>query len=551
MANPCLRPRTAAALLLAGLSLAGCGAGEPAASGGAPGMRRLTEDQYRNALADILGADIKVTGRFEPDLRSDGLLAVGTSQVAITRSGYESFDAIARSVTEQLFAPERRAQMVGCSPAAADTPDDACAGQFIGHYGRLLFRHTLAPEQQARWVAGAAAATKISHDFYAGLATATAGMLVAPEFLFRADDLEPDPAHPGELRLTGPARAQRLSFLLWNSTPDDTLLTAAERGDLHSPAGLKAQVDRLLGSPRAEAGVRAFFSDFLGFDAFASLAKDLQIYPAFDLQTGLDAREQTLLTVTDHLVARRGDYRDLFTTRRTFLSRPLGAIYRVRVENEKGWEPYEFAKGDPRAGLLTQLSFTALHSHPGRSSATLRGKAVRELLLCQPVPLPPNNVDFTIVQDTKNPQYRVARDRLTAHRNNDVCAGCHKVIDPIGLALENFDGAGQFRRQENGTDIDASGELDGIAFTDPVGLGQAMHDNPATTQCLARSLYRYAAGRRTEPGENDWLAWLDARFAGDGYRLPDLLRRIATSEAFYKIAPPSAPTGNVTTEAKL
>jgi hypothetical protein len=252
-----------------------------------------------------------------------------------------------------------------------------------------------------------------------------------------------------------------------------------------------------------------------------------------------DAREQTLRTIVDHLITRQGDYRDLFTSRHTFLTRNLGLVYRVPVETRTGWEPHEFAADDPRAGLLTEIGFLALHSHPGRSSATLRGKAIRELLLCQKVPMPPANVNFSIVQDTNNPNFRTARDRLTAHRTEPTCAGCHKIMDPIGLALENFDGAGQYRQQENGAPIDASGTLDGTAFADAAGLGKALHDDPATVSCLVGNTYRYASGRDLGAGEQEWIAWLQQRFASEGYRFPDLLRDIATSDGFYRISPPT------------
>jgi Protein of unknown function (DUF1588)/Protein of unknown function (DUF1585) len=205
-----------------------------------------------------------------------------------------------------------------------------------------------------------------------------------------------------------------------------------------------------------------------------------------------------------------------------------------------GWEAHDFPADDARAGLLTEISFLALHSHPGRSSATLRGKAIRELLLCQQVPMPPANVNFSIVQDTGNPKYKTARDRLTAHRTDAVCAGCHKIMDPIGLALENFDGAGQYRTAENGAPIDASGELDGTQFKDAAGLGQAMHDDPAAVSCLVGDVYRYAAGRDVQQSEMAFTVWLKDRFAADGYQLPVLLRRIALSDAFYRVSRPSS-----------
>jgi len=244
-----------------------------------------------------------------------------------------------------------------------------------------------------------------------------------------------------------------------------------------------------------------------------------------------------------------GDYRDLFTTRDTFMSRPLGAVYGIPVARDApgatpdGWQPYRFADGDPRSGLLMQMSFLALHSHPGRTSPTLRGKALRETFLCQKVPDPPGNVNFNVVQDTKNPLYKTVRQRLEAHRTQPTCTGCHKMMDPIGLSLENFDSIGGYRPGENGAAIDASGEIDGVKFADAAGLSQAVHDHPATASCLVTRLYAYAVGRAPTKTETEWLRVdLMKDFAADGYRLQPLMRRIATSDAFFRVIEPPADT---------
>jgi hypothetical protein len=155
------------------------------------------------------------------------------------------------------------------------------------------------------------------------------------------------------------------------------------------------------------------------------------------------------------------------------------------------------------------------------------------------VPAPPNNVSFAVVQDIASPQFKTARERVTAHRSDPTCAGCHKITDPIGLALENFDGMGQFRERENGVAIDASGELDGTIFADAAGLGRALHDNPAVPSCLVERMVGYATGRAPEAGEADYLGWLKSGFAADGYRVPALLRRIALSAAFTRATPPA------------
>jgi hypothetical protein len=295
----------------------------------------------------------------------------------------------------------------------------------------------------------------------------------------------------------------------------------------------------MIASPFLERGVRAFFTDMLGLDDFDHLEKDSVIYPDFTLEVARDAREQILRNIVGLLVTDDGDYRDLFTTRRTYLSGPLGRFYGVPVPRpDGGWYPYEFPDGDPRAGLITQVGFTALHSHPGRSSPTIRGRAIREQLLCQKVPDPPGDVDFSRFNDPNSPN-KTARERLTVHATDPVCAGCHKLTDPIGLGLEKIDGAGQLRENENGEPILTAGQLDGRDYADAVGLGHALHDDPAAPSCVVRRLYSYATGHAVGPGDRDVIKYFDSGFSRDGYRIPRLLRRIATSEAFYAVSQPT------------
>ncbi|HEX4505845.1 MAG TPA: DUF1592 domain-containing protein [Alphaproteobacteria bacterium] len=532
-----MNKRFAALAALGALMLAGCGPSEPKTAGAPVNAQRLSAAQYRQVIADIFAPDIKLGGRFEPGARKNGLLAVGASAVSMSASGFEQYDTMARNVAGQVVDAKHRDNLIPCKPADAKKADHVCATQTITKYARLLFRRPATDKEIAGPVQLAGQAADAKGDFYAGLTYGLAELLDSPDFIFRKDVAETDQSDKTRQRLSGYSKASRLSFFLWNAAPDDELLRAAEKGELDSKSGVDKQVERMLASPRLEAGVRAFFIDFLDFDQFDSLAKDAAIYPVFSQKVAHDAQEQTLRTAVDLLVTQKGDYRDLFTTRKTFLTRNLGVVYQVPVTSEKDWEAHEFAADDPHAGILTQLSFTELHSHPGRSSSTLRGKAVREILLCQVVPSPPANVNFTVVQDTNNPNFKTARDRLTAHRTEATCAGCHKIMDPIGLGLENFDGVGQFRSAENGAPIDASGEIDGLKFTDAASLGRAIHDNPATTACLTNSLYRYAVGRDFDPGEREFQTWLGKQFAEKGYRVTDLMKTIASSDAFFAVRP--------------
>ena len=297
----------------------------------------------------------------------------------------------------------------------------------------------------------------------------------------------------------------------------------------------------MLASPRFERGVRAFFTDNLVLEAFDTLSKDGEIYPAFSNKVAQEAREQVLRTVVDHLIVRKGDYRDLFTTRHTFMSSDLGAIYKVPVNRgSQGWEPYDFAPDDPRGGLLTSVGFLAQHSHPGRSSPTRRGRALREILLCQNVPDPPPNVDFSAFNEPSAKEM-TARERLSVHSTVPTCRGCHALTDPIGLGLENFDGAGQFRKADHATTIDASGSLNKAAFTNAVSLGRIVRDDPSLRSCIVNRLYGYSLGRAPAAADLPFLKYLQSDLDHRGYRIDDMVSAIVLNPAFFAIAPASKP----------
>jgi hypothetical protein len=499
-------------------------------------MRLLSQEQYFNSLGYLFGPDISVAAHFAPFRRTDGLLASGSASAGVTLGQMQEFQRTANSLAQQVVSPANRAYLLPCTPRDATRGDGDCAREFLLPAGRLLFRRPLDEATAEAIVAKSVEAANELGDFYGGLAVALEGLLMAPQALFVADRAEADPKRPGYARLDAYSLASRLSLFLWNAAPDEELLRAAEKGELDDEAGRARVVDRMLASPRLEKGMRAFFDDMLRFDDLAVLTKDPGIYPAFGAETVADAREQTLRTMVDHLLVKKRDYRDLFTSRETFITPPLAVIYDVAAP--PGWSAWTSPEDSARAGLLTHASFLAAHAHPGRSSPTLRGKALRELLLCQTVPRPPPNVDFSLLEDADS-RLATARERLDLHRTNPVCAGCHKITDPIGLAFEHFDGAGRYRATERGAPIDASGALDGKTFDDLAGLSVALRDHPQLGACLVKRVYGWATGAPVQPSDKAMLDWLGERFAAEGYRLPELLRTVALSSAFATVRDPA------------
>lgn len=534
------RNESTARRLLVALAIAivaGCSPEEPETQGTEPRVRLITTDQYINSMRYIFGAGIQLRVEFPPFERTEGLLGNSAAFAGISSSQLEQFQGAAASVARQVVDPDNREFLIPCKPADERAADTACATEFLSSTGRLLYRRPLTGAEVEQFADSAASAADTLNDFYAGLEIALEAMLLSPDVLFIVDRAEPDPDNPGNLRVDAYSLASRLSYFLWNAAPDSELLEAAANGELQTERGRSAAVDRMLASPRLIDGVRAFFDDMYRFSEFKTIAKDSAIYPQFQNTTAMAAREQTLRTVINHLVTEKKSYLDLYTTRSTFMAPELAPVH--EIPSPPGWVPYTIPQDSQRIGLLAQISFLALHSHPGRSSATLRGTALRETLLCQEVPPPPPDVDFSVLNNP-DANYPTQRDRVIAHLENPSCAGCHLIMDPIGLGLENFDGEGRFRTHENGALIDASGELDGIFFDDSIGLAYALRDNPALPKCLVKRLYYYSVGGPTEPNyaRVAFLKYVNEEFARHGYRLHDLLQTIALSDSFSRITEP-------------
>ncbi len=500
-------------------------AGETPAPGavGAPfaaRMQRLTATQYRSVIAQVLGAGIVV-----PDLEADSRIAgfdeLGATRVSTSARGVELYAAAGEFIAKQFLGDAARVQgVMGCTPTSAASADDACAGKLLDGVGRRLFRRPLDSAERARYLAIAADGATVTGSFWAGLETMLAGLLKSPLFLYRTEWNEGTPG--ATVRVSGYNMAGRLSFGLRGSSPDDELLDAAARGDLERDAGVKEQAARLLSSQLGQQNLENFFSMMLRLPNGASAE-------------AMAMKQETLL-VLQELNAQKAPFADIYAAPFTFINDTLAELYGLPDRPGAALTKVLLPASGPRRGLLGHAGI--LSESGAQPSAILRGKYIREALLCQVVPPPPPSVIPVLpAQDASKPQ--TTRERLTKHRADPACASCHQLMDPLGLALENFDGAGKYRLDDKGLPIDPSGELDGTAFVDAAGLGAALSTHPDANGCLVATLHRRLTGQYNEVEQAPTLDRIRDGYVQNRQSFDELVLSVVGAETFLQATLPA------------
>jgi hypothetical protein len=537
---------TAAMLIAASLTLSSCGEeAEKTAyatlAPAAPVLPRLTTSQFANTITDVFGDDLALPAQLEPDTAIEGLLAVGASVATVSSRGVELYEDAARSIASQVVAkPGRLGDLLPCTLPAASTV--VCAGTLVDRYAPRLWRRPATDEERARIISIAEKAHTALGTESAAMEWGIAALLQSPNFLYRTEIGEISPAagaaatKAAARRLDAYELAAKLALFMWDGPPDASLLEAASDGSIHEPAVLKAQANRLLLDPRSRRAVRAFAAQWLHLDRLAGLNKDPTIFKHFSADLGASAREETLRTVLWLVFDQDADFRSLLTTRTTFVDRRLAAVYDVPAVVADGFGRVDLPVAGLRRGFLGQVAFLGPNSHPTSSSATLRGAFIREALLCQSVPLPPSELNTAIPEPSQTA--RTLKDRLLSHMQNPSCFGCHSFIDPPGFGLENFDGVGRFRAFDHDAKIDASGEIDGVAFSGPIELVEHLAASPQFRRCIVQKLYGFAQGHKSGVGEKGAIDRLEDGFVDVGYRLQQLMVLVATDPSFTRVGEP-------------
>lgn len=499
---------------------------------GALTFPKLTNSQYRNALTELFGLGLTIETT-EADTNPFLFTNIGASLATVSQRGVEGWERTSRAVTQTIFAdPTRRMALVGCTPDATDT----CARTFLQRFLRRAWRRPAEAEELDRYVA-LARSTTAPDDVWSGLRYATAGALQSPNFVYR---VELGVENGGRRKYTAHEMASRLAFALWDSIPDEELLAAADNNSLATEEGVRAQAERMLRSPRARAGVRAFFVQYLGLSALDHLSRDAAQFPQMTVTLAESMRKEVELLVEDVVFTQDVDFRQLFSQRQSFINPELAQLYNVPYPaGGAGFVRVDLPESSQRGGLLTTAGILAITSHQNSTSPTARGRYVSERLRCEPVPDPPGNVQFDLGQPDGGMRLTL-RERLERHRANPACSACHLITDPLGLGFENFDAIGALRTMEEGMAIDASGEINGEMFVGARALSARLATDARVARCVVKQLYRFAQGRLDAPGETAMLAQLTTRFEENGFRFKRLLVELFASEGFRFAAPPSS-----------
>lgn len=415
--------------------------------------------------------------------------------------------------------PSRRRILV----CAEDTP--TCAAQVLRTLLRRAYRREITE-------ADLAAPMKFYRE--GGLELALTSVLVSPEFLFR---IERDPRHspPGEpYSISGPELASRLSFFLWNSIPDDELLDLAIAGKLQGPM-LDAQVRRMLADPRSKTLVTNFGGQWLYLRNLASANPDMRAYPGFDDNLRQAFRTETEMFL-DHVFRTDSSVLELLSANYTFVNERLAKHYGIP---QVYGSHFRKVTAPHRGALLRHGSILTVTSYATRTSPVVRGKWVMENLLGAAPPPPPPNIPVLTEKRSTTGANLTMRERISEHRKNPACSGCHNLIDPVGFALENYDGVGRWRITEDARPIDATGGLpDGSTFDGVAGLQQAILARPELfTQTFAEKLLTYALGRGVEYYDQPAVRKIVRDAQRDNYKFSSFILGIVHSTPFQMRRP--------------
>jgi hypothetical protein len=507
-------------------------------------LRRLTHSQYNNTVRDLLGDYSRPADRFPPEDFVNGFKNQSRTQ-GMPPLLTEAYSAAAEKLALNAFRAGDVNGLLPCKPASAR--DVKCRDQFVRAFGLRAFRRPLSDVEIRRYAAVFSTQAAKTGTFLEGARIVVEAMLQSPKFLFQVESrLRAEGASASDYEI-----ASRLSYFLWDTMPDRRLFEAAARGELHTAEGLERVARSMLNQPLARQAVDEFFAQWLRFDRVLGSVKDRRRYPEFTPELAAMMVQETRMLL-DNLVWNDGNFMEAFTAEYSFLNADLASLYGVPAPSGE-FELVRFPADSHRSGLLGQASFLASNAGPVETSPTARGIFIREQLLCQHVPNPPPGVNTQVPEPTAD-RPLARRQRMQAHVENPTCASCHRLMDPIGFGLENYDASGRWRDTEviefenSGPrgkaavkkielPIDANGEIAGLAnsaFAEPRAIGRLLAESRACQECVAKQLFRYAFGRMETAADRETIRSAFATFRESRFKFKELLIALVRAPQFLE-----------------
>ncbi len=530
-------------ILVAGMALAACtgrifDAPEPVGQVGSaqctglqPGkspIRRMTRFEYNNTVRDLLGDDTMPASSFAPEEEAMGFNNQATA-LGVTELLAEQFLQASEDVAGR--AAQHMDTLLPCKPA--EIGEEACARQFITTFGKRAYRRPLEASETDKlfslyqW-------GRNKYDFSNGIQLVIQATLQSPWFLYRVEFGMPDPTEGNIVELNPYEIASRLSFLIWGSMPDDELFRAADANELSTTEQIASQARRMLDDPRARPAIANFHEQWLGLGTLETINKDQSTYPEYTPSLRALWKEETLAYLDHVIFDEGGDVKRMFTAPYSMMNAELASFY--GVDNGPKTDAFERVDLDPQkhAGFITQASVLAFNAKPDQSSPVHRGKFVRERLLCQLLPPPPNNA--VIVAPNVDPN-STTRERFSEHSTNPACSVCHKLMDPIGFGFEHYDGIGRWRDTDQGFAIDSSGEIQGSrdadgTFDGAADLAVKLGESEQVRQCVATQWFRFGYGRAEQEEDQCAMNQLQDAFKAAGYNVKELIVALTQTDAF-------------------
>lgn len=496
----------------------------------------ITAGEHRLTAAFIRQQDGPYPDLLRPNKRSLAGIATGYGTTALphlmqltVEGPYDPTGVSATASRRLIFS---------CRPTAPEEEED-CAREIITRLAAKAYGEPLSQDQSSDLMAFYAMGTK-EGGFESGIQTALEAILSSPAFLFRTEVM-PDDARPGEsYPLAGTDIATRLSFFLWGTNPDAELLALAASGDLSRPRVLRQQAERMLADPRSIALAVRFASLWLRLQDLEQLFPDEFLFPDYNEQLAEAMRRETQLFF-HHLVKDDRSFLELYSADYSYMNERLAEHYGIPGVTGEEFRRVDYPT-DRRVGIFGHGSVLSQTSLGNRTSPVLRGKWVLEVLLGTPPPPPPPGVpDLEETKGSKNGEVLSTRERLEMHRSNPVCAACHKLMDPIGLAMDNFDVTGKWRTRENGVPLDTRATFyDGTEISTPADLSRVLLERPLPlVRQFTENLLSYALGRRVEPYDMPLVWDIVADAEENGYKMSSLILGVIMSDTFrMKVVPP-------------